>query len=461
MEWQVISPVDGKTYCKRNYASDQDIDQALSASEQVAEHWINGTDLETRAKLCRQAVECLGHDLTEFSQEISWQMGRPVSQCPGEFNGVKERAFAMIDHAYEALADIVIHESATDRRRIKQRPLGTILIIAPWNYPYLTAINSIIPALMAGNRVILKHASQTPLCGERLQKAFDQAGFAPGLFQYLPISHQQTDRLIQDPRIQFVCFTGSVKAGQHIHQQVAKRFIRCGLELGGKDAALVLKDADLDYTLDHLVDGSFFNSGQSCCGIERIYVAEALFNRFVDGFVERTMNYQLGNPLDTSTNLGPMVSSQAADQVRKQIAAAVMQGATNLIDPQAFAMHQDNSAYHAPQVLINVDHRMSLMREESFGPVVGIMPIKSEQEGIALVNDSPYGLTASLWTQDLDHADFLSDQLQVGTCFTNRCDYLDPSLAWTGLKDTGFGVSLSRLGYQQLTQPKSYYQRVS
>lgn len=462
MEWSVISPVDASVFVKRPYATEAHIESVLADSHHAQKSWAKVT-LRERAHLCRQFIACLSRNAQPFSEEIAWQIGRPISQCPGELKGVKERADHMIDQAFEALADLVIANAPNDRRYIRKNPVGTVLIISPWNYPYLTTINSLIPALMAGNSVILKHASQTPLCAERLQQAADTAGLPHGVFQYLHLTHEQTDRLLQDACIHFVSFTGSSAAGRHIYQQVAKRnayFISCGLELGGKDPAFVLKDAPLDYTLDQLVDGVFFNSGQSCCGIERIYVDHHLFNDFVEGFVARTHTYQFGNPLSPDTNLGPLVSAAAAKRVQHYIDEAIQLGATPLISARHFEAHGAGTAYLAPQVLINVDHRMPFMKEENFGPVVGIMPVKSEHQALELMNDSSYGLTASLWTQDLDRAAYLSDLIETGTCFTNRCDYLDPTLAWTGVKNTGLGISLSALGYNQLTQVKSYLQRV-
>ncbi len=257
-----------------------------------------------------------------------------------------------------------------------------------------------------------------------------------------------------------VCFTGSVEAGKVIERAAAGAFISVGLELGGKDPASVRADADLPFAIENLVDGAFFNSGQSCCGIERIYVHESLFDAFVDGFVALTKTYVMGDPLDPATTLGPLVKALAADFVRGQIAEAIAAGATAHIDPATFPRDVVGTSYMAPQVLTGVSHAMSVMCDESFGPVVGIMKISSDDEAIQLMNDSRFGLTASIWSADAAAAHRIAAQLETGTVFLNRCDYLDPALAWTGVKDTGRGTTLSALGFAHLTRPKSHHFRL-
>jgi acyl-CoA reductase-like NAD-dependent aldehyde dehydrogenase len=366
----------------------------------------------------------------------------------------------MIGIAEEALAPIDPGPKEKFRRWMTREPLGLVLVIAPWNYPYLTAANSVVPALMAGNAVILKHAAQTVLVGERFQRAFDRAGLPAGLFQSLVLTHSQTARIIADRGVDQVNFTGSVAGGKAMEGAAAGTFIGRGLELGGKDPAYVRADADIGPTIENLVDGSFFNSGQSCCAVERIYAHKNVYRPFVEGFVETTKSYVLGNPLDAATTLGPMVSAEAAELVRRQIDAAVRAGGRTLIDRRLFPRDTPGTPYMAPQVVVDVNHQMALMREESFGPVVGIMPVAGDEEAAQLMNDSPFGLTASIWTRDAEAAATLGHQLETGTVFMNRCDYLDPALAWTGVKDSGRGATLSRVGYETLTRPKSYHLRV-
>jgi len=393
-----------------------------------------------------------------LAEELTWQIGRPLSQSPGELRrGFHERALHMCDIAEEALSQIELPERANFRRFIRREPLGVVFVVAPWNYPWLTSVNAVVPALLAGNSVILKMAAQTPLVAERYLEAWRAAGGPDGVFQFLHLDHAQVAKVIGDFRIGFVAFTGSVPGGHAVQQAAAARFIATGLELGGKDPAYVRADAPLEATVENLVDGAFFNSGQSCCAVERIYVDRKIYQPFVDAFVALTRQYRLGNPLERETTLGPMVRTAAADVVRKQVAEAKSKGAKTLIG----AKDRLGTPYLPPEVLINVDHGMALMSEETFGPAIGIMPVAGDDEAIALMNDSRYGLTASIWTSDAEAALRIGDRVDTGTWYMNRCDYLDPALAWTGVKDSGRGCTLSRLGLETFTRPKSFHLRLS
>ena len=457
--FSVVSPIDGQELCRREYAKSSDIEQAVKAAKQAQAAWFASGLAERKAKI-GAAIDWLVTHKDEVAAAITHSMGRPISQSPGEVKGLEERARYMLSIADTALADIVPEEKAGFKRFLRREPVGVVLVMAPWNYPFLTAVNAIVPALAAGNVVLLKHSSQTPQVAELFQAAFDAADLPVGVFQSLHLNHADTDALLQSDAVDFVAFTGSVNGGHQVQAAISKRFIGAGLELGGKDPAYVRADADVASAAENLVDGAFFNSGQSCCGIERIYVHASVYEAFVQAFVAVTQQYRLGNPTDANTNLGPMVRSSAADFVRAQIAEAVAQGAKSLVDETAFPASQVGTAYLSPHVLVNVNHSMRVMREESFGPVVGIMAVQDDEEAIRLMNDSDFGLTASIWTQDALAAEALAGQIATGTVFMNRCDYLDPALAWTGVKDTGHGISLSELGYAQLTRVKSYHLRV-
>jgi acyl-CoA reductase-like NAD-dependent aldehyde dehydrogenase len=454
----IISPVDGSIYAERPYATEQQVDAALAAARAAQAAW-RRTSVTERAAVCTRAVEAMNAMSGDIIAELAWQMGRPVRYGAGELRGFTERSMHMIDIAETALAAVPAAAKVGFERYVQRDPLGVVLVVAPWNYPLLTAVNSIVPALMAGNAVLLKHATQTLLVGERFQQAFDTAGLPDGLFRNLVLTHQQTAAMLAARMVDRVNFTGSVGGGQQIEVAAAGTFIGIGLELGGKDPAYVRADADLAHAIENIVDGAMFNSGQSCCGIERVYVDRRVFDEFVGGALETTEGYVLGSPLDDATTLGPMVRAAAADGVRTQVGDALAAGARQLVDVSRFTNDAAGSPYMAPRVLVDVDHSMDVMVQESFGPVVGIMPVDSDEEAIALMNDSPYGLSASIWTADLDAARSIGERVETGTVFMNRADYLDPALAWTGVKDTGKGVTLSSLGYEHLTRAKSFHLR--
>ena len=448
-----ISPIDGTVFAERETLDPAAARDVVARARAAQNDWA-ARPLTERIERVMAGVARIGAMNDEIVPELAHQMGRPI-RYGGEFSGFEERAAYMAKIAADALAPKVVEDSAAFHRMIKRVPQGVVLVVAPWNYPFMTAINTIAPALIAGNAVVLKHASQTPLVGERLAQAFHTAGVPEDVFANVFLDHDTTSDLIAARSFGFVNFTGSVAGGQAIERAAAGTFTGLGLELGGKDPGYVCDDADLDAAAETLIDGAMFNSGQCCCGIERIYVAEQHFDAFTAKVVKIVEGYVLGDPLDPDTTLGPMAQTRFADAIRAQTAEAVAAGAKTLIDPALFP--RDGGAYLMPQVLIDVTHDMRVMREESFGPVVGIMPVSGDEEAIALMNDSAYGLTASIWTNDADRAESIGDRIETGTVFMNRADYLDPALCWTGCKDTGRGGGLSEIGFHNLTRPKSYH----
>ncbi|WP_181702604.1 aldehyde dehydrogenase family protein [Chthonobacter albigriseus] len=456
-----ISPVDGRIYVERPAASEGEIARVFSAARDAQKIWA-ALPLETRIDYCLRALDALVSMRAEIAEELTWSMGRPIRYTPFELNGVEVRTRHMAKIAAESLAplDSGLEKGTSGAHRyIKREPLGTVFVVAPWNYPYLTTVNSVMPALMAGNAVVLKHSDQTLLVAERFQKAMDAAGLPKGVFQHIVLTHDLTAKVIASGLVDMVAFTGSVGGGEAMEKAAVGRFLPLNLELGGKDPAYVRPDVKMQFAIENVADGAFFNSGQCCCGVERIYVHEKVYDEFVDGLVSFTKQYVLGNPTDPSVTLGPLARARQAAVVRDQIAAALRGGAVAHIDPKSFPADREGTPYVAPQILTNVNHQMEFMTEETFGPAVGIMKVRDDEEAIQLMNDSKYGLTASIWTEDLDAATAIGDRVQTGTVFVNRCDYLDPALTWTGVKQTGRGAALSPLGFHGLTRPKSYYVR--
>jgi len=457
---KTISPIDGRIYVERTLETAAGIDRALDSAQAAQRAW-GSLPLADRCRILSKAVDAFVAKASDIAAEITWQMGRPIRHSPGEIRGFEERARFMLGAAADALAPVQPGDKAGFQRQIKRVPLGLVVVVAPWNYPYLTAVNAVLPALIAGNTVVLKASHQTPLCAERFHEAFSSAGVPAGVFQYLHLSHADTARLMGDARVASVCFTGSVSGGRAVVAATASGFATSGLELGGKDPAYVRADANLAHAIDTLTDGAFYNAGQSCCGIKRIYVAASRYEEFVAGVVDLTKKYRLGSPLDPETTIGPVVRTSAAEAVRSQVREAVGRGARQLIDEAWFAASAPGTPYLAPQVLVGVDHSMAIMRDETFGPAVGIMKVASDEEAVRLMNDSDFGLTAAIFSADAARAEALGDALETGTVFLNRCDYLDPALAWTGVKNSGRGCTLSRIGFEQLTRPKSYHFKVT
>ena len=455
---KTITPIDNSVYLERPLSTEAEINKVIESSKKSFQSWKN-TSIEDRITIINKFIDNLIALKPEVSKEICWQIGRPISQCGNELRGFEERSRHMVKIAKESLQNIPATKNGEFDNYIYKSPLGVIFVMAPWNYPIITATNTIVPALLAGNTIVIKHSSQTPRCAELISQAFDNTGLPEGVFQFVHTDHQACEKIIADPRIAHVVFTGSVRGGQEVKKYIGTRFINVGLELGGKDPAYVRSDADLNHAIENLVDGAMFNSGQSCCGIERIYVDQSIYKDFIDGFKTLTEQYKLGDPSQEDTNLGPVVRLSAANFIRNQISEAEKQGAKRLIDESKFSIAKDDNCYIAPQVMIDVNHSMRFMMEETFGPAVGIMPVKDQQEAKQLMNDSPYGLTASIWTKDLDFAKDFGREIETGTFFMNRCDYLDPALAWTGVKDTGVGCSLSVLAFDQFTRPQSFHMR--
>ena len=455
---KTITPIDNSIYVEREYASTQEIENTLNTSKKVFSDW-RDTSLQKRKIILTKFVDVFLENNSEIEEELCRQMGRPISQCGGEMKGFEERARYMIEKSDQALENVISKKNDEFDNFISKDPLGTIFIIAPWNYPYNTSVNSVVPSLLSGNCVILKHSSQTPLCAEQLYKAAKLSGLPEGVFQFLHLDHEATSKIIADDRIDHVLFTGSVSGGRQVKRAIGERFINAGLELGGKDPVYVRKDCNLNHAIENLADGSFYNSGQSCCGIERIYVDSDIYVDFIEGMKNVTEKYILDDPLKKHTNLGPVVKLSAAQSIRSQIKEAIASGAQDIIGKENFKISEENNCYVNPSVLINVDHSMKFMMEETFGPSVGIMKVENENEAAKLMNDSPYGLTACIWTSDKEFAQKFGPQINTGTFFMNRCDYLDPGLAWTGVKDTGTGITLSVLGFDHVTRAKSYHYR--
>ncbi len=457
---KIISPVDNSVYAERPLVSDGEIRATLERARAAQRQW-REVPVGDRCRIATAFTDAMVADKARVSELLAWQMGRPIRYGPGEVRGFEERARYMIEVAPATLEDIDPGPKEGFVRFIRREPLGVVLNLPAWNFPYMTALNAVLPAIIAGNTVVMKHSSQTALVAEHFADCFKKASLPKDVFQVLNMSHEATASAISSGLVDQVGFTGSTSGGRAVMAAVAAapNFPATCLELGGKDPAYVRPDANIAFAAENIVDAGYFNSGQSCCAIERIYVHEAVYDRFVEAAVAVINGYALGSPVDEDTTLGPVVRTKAADFVRGQVAKAVARGARPLIDTSRFAADREGSPYLAPQLLVDVDHSMEIMTEETFGPAHGVMKVKSDEEAIRLMNDSSFGLTASVWTEDEAAAKAIGDKIETGTVYMNRADYLDPALAWVGVKESGRGVTLSRVGYEHLTRPKSFHLR--
>lgn len=452
----VDNPYTGEIHCKIPYLSSDQITKVVDRSAAVQKSYYHESTLDSRIELCKKFMDEMKARTDSIATDISKQMGKPLSQAKGEIKGLIERATAMIDLAPKALADEVLPKQGF-YRKLAREPVGVVLCIAPWNYPLLTAVNCVVPAVLAGNSVLLKHSKVTPLCADAFEQAFLAAGAPAGLVSALHSSHDGVSQVLARNEVGYVHFTGSVAGGHQVYETASKRFIDAGLELGGKDPAYVAEDADLKFSVENVIDGAFYNAGQSCCGIERVYIHRKLYKDFVEQAVETLKGYHMGDPLDSKTNMGPMAQESALQFLSGQVKDAVARGGKLLTGGKPTKDAAGKGRFFEPTLVIDCDHTMSLMVEESFGPVLAVRAVDSDEEALKYMNDSPYGLTASIWTTDSQRAHRLAPKIETGTVFLNRCDYLDPYLAWTGVKDTGKGISLSRHGYNALTRVKSYH----
>ena len=458
-EHTVDNPFTGETACTVPIADDAAISRVLDQAREAAAA-VRRTTVEERIAICERALAAFEAKTDDIARDITNMMGKPLSQAKGEVGGMAGRWRHMQESAKASLADIVLPAKENVDRRIAKDPLGVILDLPAWNYPLLTAVNAIVPAVLAGNAVVVKHSPRTPLCGDHFARAFAAAGGPPNVVQTLFVDYATTEKMVGDPRIDHVLFTGSVLGGHRIAAAAKDRFMHVGLELGGNDPAYVAEDADVAKTAENVVDGAIYNAGQSCCAVERVYVHQSKYADFLAAAEPLVRAYVLGDPNDDKTSLGPIAQPWHPKELAEMITDAKTKGAKVVVGGEACSVGGKGRFFQAT-FLRDVPQSAALMQRESFGPILAVSAVASDDEALARMNDSRLGLTASIWTKDKERAERLARQLDYGTVYMNRCDALDPALPWTGAKDSGRGVTLSTLGFDALTRPKAIHFRLS
>ncbi|KAM0801779.1 putative succinate-semialdehyde dehydrogenase [Usnea florida] len=453
-----ISPSTNKPVLTRNGLSDSDVALLPGLSTQ-AFNAFRLTSLSERQAIVKRALQLISDKQDVLAKELTEQMGRPIAYTAKEITTAVARGEYLLKISDEALRDTPGEPEKGFKRFIRKAPIGPVLILFAWNYPYLILVNSLIPALLAGNSVILKPSPQTPTIAEHVQKIFVEVGLAENVIQYFHCgSLTRLESIVRSPQIKLICFTGSVAGGLQVQRAASDRVVPVGLELGGKDPAYVREDVDVKWAAEEIVDGAVFNSGQSCCSIERVYVAEKIHDTFVSAVQDVLKGYKLGDPFEQSTNVGPVVSKKSAGTIKAQIEDAIAKGAKDMTpENETFTSPPPDGNYVRPTLIVDVNHSMDVMRQETFGPVIPIMRVSNDEEAIQAVNDSEFGLTASIWTKDTAKGEELAELVEAGTVFVNRCDFPSPDLAWTGWKNSGKGVTLSKFGFEQFVKLKSFH----
>jgi acyl-CoA reductase-like NAD-dependent aldehyde dehydrogenase len=407
-----------------------------------------------RLEMVRKFSALLETNLERLAALLTSEMGKPVQQSRNEIAGARSRINFFLDNSERLLEDEIVYQEEGFKEIIKYEPLGVVANISAWNYPYLVGVNVFVPAVIAGNSVLYKPSEFTSLTGLEIQKMWQQAGLPVGVFQTVLGRGEVGAQLLELPLGGYF-FTGSYSTGKTIYEQVAPKMVPCQLELGGKDPLYITANIqNLHQVAVAAVEGVFYNNGQSCCAVERIYVHESVYHDFINEFVKEVKLLKMGDPEDEEVFIGPLARPQQVSFLQDQVDDAVSKGAKVLSGGKA---ETRQGYYFQPTVLINTNHDMRIMKEESFGPVIGVQSVKDDDQAVALMKDTPYGLTAAVFSDDQQQALDLMQQMNTGTVYWNCSDRVSPRLPWSGRKQSGFGLTLSEAGIRTFVRPKAYH----
>ncbi|MBL7740017.1 MAG: aldehyde dehydrogenase family protein [Chitinophagaceae bacterium] len=451
----IINPATEEIIAEVNEDTRESLHSKLTSLRAVQPAW-HQVALADRIKVLKNFAALLEKNTEQLAAVLTAEVGKPLQQSCNEMNGARARIQWLTDNAAKYLSDEIMSNGNSMEERIVYEPLGVVCNISAWNYPYLVGVNVFVPALLAGNTVMYKPSEYSTLTGLQIEKWLKEAGVPEDVF-HVAIGGKDTGEILLELPLDGYFFTGSYKTGKYIYEKVAPKMVPCQCELGGKDPLYVADDIkDIKAVASGTADGAFYNSGQSCCAVERIYVHEKVYDEYVTEFVKEVRSWKIGPPAEDGVYIGPLSRKDQLAVLEKQVTDAAYKGAAVLAGGNKI---KGKGYYFEPTVLTNVNHSMSLMKDESFGPVIGIMKVKNDEEAIQLMQDTEYGLTASVYSSDKKRAETILQQINAGTGYWNCCDRVSAALPWSGRKHSGFGATLSHAGLRAFTKPKGYHLR--
>ena len=451
----IVNPATQEIITTVSVDDQKTIANKLTSLREGQKQWAK-VSLSERVAIIRRFAELLQTHLETCASVLTSEVGKPLQQSKNEVNGACARIEWLTANAEQSLKEEWMVETGATREKIVYEPLGVVCNISAWNYPYLVGTNVFVPALLAGNAVIYKPSELSTLTGMEIEKYLHAAGVPENVFQ-IAVGAKEVGEILLAADLDGYFFTGSYATGKYIYERVSKKMKPCGLELGGKDPLYVTDDVtDISTIAANTADGAFYNNGQSCCSVERIYVHEKVYDAYVAAFIKEVQSYTIGNPLSEGVYIGALTRKEQAAFLASQVQDAVSKGASILCGGKPI---QGAGNYFEPTVLVNVTHDMKVMKEESFGPIIGIMKVTDDSNALTLMNDTQYGLTASVYCNNEKRALAIQSQLNAGTVYWNCCDRVSAALPWSGRKHSGFGSTLSLVGLRVFTQPKAYHLR--
>ena len=453
---KIINPATEEVIDEVPEDSARSIAAKFAKARQAQREWVR-TPLERRLEAIRRFGDLLAEGRSRLEKILTSEVGKPIAQSANEIRGMEPRIDFFLKNTRSVLLEETVFENDEERIQeiISHEPLGVIANISAWNYPYYVGSNVFLPALLAGNAVLYKPSEFSTLTGQAIAKLLRKAEVPADVFIPVIGGGEVGAQLVGQP-VDGVFFTGSYATGRRVSEMVAGRMIRVQMELGGKDPVYVCDDVDVEAAAVAVADGAFYNTGQSCCAVERIYVHRRIYARFVEAFVQTVKNFILGDPVDPTTYLGPVTRPNQLKILRRQVLDAETKGATLFRGGQRLP---DRGYFFEPRVLCDVHHGMEIMREETFGPAIGIQRVTGDAEAVALMNDTEYGLTAGVYTPDRKRAVKILSDINSGTAYWNCCDRVSPRLPWSGRGHSGIGTTLSTYGIQTFLQPKAWHLR--